>query len=324
VQQTLLILRGFSAALVALRGSSNKMSRWVAVLLLVAVFVCCAVSQDLESLAKEIGATFCKYLAYKNQIPRRFFNDCGEPSCNWDDWNDALISKAEPQKKRIVLSYGHNGFGNQLWEHSTAFMIAESLKAQLMIAVIPDELSPGGYIPPNSWQGMSAMERMLPKEFQYELLPQNSSTRALCDKETFIVADRPVDWRDKNYTSNFKRNLVSLINDPAPRCIKLLGYFQNLPLCAEDTKRLWTPRLFQNATMRPGENDISIYLRCLPRHYHFNGRAFYENILNHTAFDNVWLFQAPECPNKLNENPSKDGVVASVIRLLKETYGAKR
>ena len=91
-------------------------------------------------------------------------------------------------------------------------------------------------------------------------------------------------------------------------------------------KKLWTPKLFQNISMLPGPNDISIYLRCLPRHYHFNGKPFYENILNHTSFDNVWLFQAPECPNpnKLNENPAKDGLVASVVRLLVEKYNAKK
>lgn len=303
-----------------MRFNSVVSTLWLVNVLLYSV----STAQDVESIAKEVGATFCTYLAYKNQIPRKYFNACGEPSCNWDDWNDALIAKKEPEKQRVVVSYGHNGFGNQLWEHTVAFMIAESLKAKLMIAIIPDELSPGGYIPPNSWQGMSAMERMLPKEFQYELLPANSSIRTMCDQETFVIADRPVDWRDKNYTSNFKQNLVSLIKDPKPRCIKLLGYFQNLPLCAEDAKRLWTPRLFQNVTIRPGDNDISIYLRCLPRHYHFNGRHFYESILNHTHFDNVWLFQAPECPTKLNENPSKDGAVASVVRLLKEVYGAKR
>ena len=306
------------------RDSDLSIRRWVVLCLIMLLLVHKQYAQDLEPIAKEIGATFCTYLAYKNQIPRRYFNDCGEPNCDWESWNDALVSNSSAKRQRIVLSYGHNGFGNQLWEHSAGFMIAESLKAQLMIAIIPDELSPGGYIPPNSWQGMSAMERMLPKEFQYEMLPVDSQIRKLCDSESFIIADRPIDWRDKNYTSNFKRNLLDLINDPKPRCVKLLGYFQNLPLCAEDTKKLWTPRLFQNATIRPGENDISIYLRCLPRHYHFNGKAFYENILNHTVFDNVWLFQAPECPNKLNENPSKDGLVASVIRLLKETYNAKR
>ena len=112
--------------------------------------ILCATSQNLEPIAKKVGATFCKYLAYKNQIPRKYFNDCGEPSCNWDDWNDGLVASSSTKTQSIVLSYGHNGFGNQLWEHSTGFMIAESLKAQLMIAIIPDELSPNGYIPPNS------------------------------------------------------------------------------------------------------------------------------------------------------------------------------
>eukprot|EP00601_Ochromonadales_sp_CCMP2298_P021991 CAMPEP_0173303164 /NCGR_PEP_ID=MMETSP1143-20121109/18744_1 /TAXON_ID=483371 /ORGANISM="non described non described, Strain CCMP2298" /LENGTH=872 /DNA_ID=CAMNT_0014243857 /DNA_START=97 /DNA_END=2716 /DNA_ORIENTATION=+ len=288
--------------------------------LLLALLAQLASGQNLEPHAKALGATFCKFLAYKAQIPRKWFNLCGEPSCNWDDWTDAKVQSS----KRVVVSYGHNGFGNQLWEHSVAFMVAESLQAQMLVAIIPDDLSPNGYIPPNSWQGMAAMERMLPPQFLYESLPLNSSIRALCDAETFVVADRPIDWRNSNYTSHFKQQVLDIIQDPNPRCIKLVGYFQNLPLCAEDAKKLWTPKLFQNATIVPGANDMSIYLRCLPRHYHFNTVHFYESILNHTSFDNVWLFQAPECPTQLNENPAKDGMVASVIRLLTEKYGAKR
>ena len=78
---------------------------------------------------------------------------------------------------------------------------------------------------------MGAMERMLPKEFQYELLPEDSKIRKLCDTESFYIADRPIDWRNKNYSANFKYNLVDLINDNNPRCLKLVGYFQNLQLC---------------------------------------------------------------------------------------------
>ena len=296
---------------------------WFSALLLLG-FLTCIVGQNLESIAKEIGSTFCMYLAFKYQIPRKYFNECGQPSCSWDDWQDALTEKVKPKKERYVVSYGHNGFGNQLWEHSTAFMIAEALKARLLIAVIPDELSPNGFIPPNTWQGMQAMERLLPKEFLYEQLPDDSPIRNLCDKEDFFVADRPVDFRNKNYTDNFKKNIYNLITDEQPRCIKLVGYFQNLPLCREGMRKLWTERLFANITERPGENDISIYLRCVPRHYHFNGKHFYENILNNTDFENVWLFQAPECPNNLNPDPAQDGMVAAVVRLLKEEYGAKK
>jgi hypothetical protein len=286
--------------------------------------------QNFEPLAKQIGSTFCKYLAYKNILPRKYFRDCGEPTCNWDDWQHALTESTKinyensNSHQRIVLSYSHNGFGNQLWEHSVAFMIAESLKARLLIAVIPDQLSPGGFIPPNTWQGMGAMERLLPQEFLYESLSLSSPLRKICDTESFYISDRPVDWRDKNYSTNFRSNLHTLLTDQQPRCLKLLGYFQNLPLCQEDARQLWTTRMLSNFTTKPGPDDISIYLRCLPRHYHFNDKIFYETILNHTYYHRIWLFQAPECPTKLGDNPSKDGLVASVVRLLVEKYQAVR
>lgn len=300
-------------------------------------------AQNLAPLVKEIGGTFCKYLAMKSQIPRNFHSECASPTCDWDNWQEALeksklqvASKATSSdssnstnspsvvKQRVVLSYSHNGFGNQLWEHTVAFMVAESLKARLFIAIIPDHLCFDGATPPNTYAGMNAMERLLPPEFLYDSLPLNSSYRQLCDSEPFFLSDRPRDWRNNNYTGSFKANVHNIITDPNPRCIKMLGYFQNLPLCAEDARRLWTPRMVANFTVKPGENDISIYLRCLPRHYFFNDWTYYETILNHTTFDRVWLFQAPECPTKLGDNPSKDGVVAAVVRLLVTKYKATR
>ena len=227
--------------------SSNYVLIWSA------FFILRIISQDLVKFVPEIGGTFCKYLAYRYIIPKRFFNDCPATTCNWDDWNHGLgghqnsstngisiyHNSSLPQKERIILSYAHNGFGNQLWEHSIAFMIAESMKARLLIAVIPDNLSPGGYIPPNTWAGMGVMEKLLPKQFLYESLPSDSPIRKNCDGEHFYLSDRPVDWRSKNYTTHFRTNLYQLLSDPNPRCIKLLGYFQNLPLCAEDARSLW-------------------------------------------------------------------------------------
>jgi hypothetical protein len=168
------------------------------------------------------------------------------------------------------------------------------------------------------------MERLLPRAFLYDSLPQNSSIRSLCDRESFYVADRPRDWRNGTYSSTFKANLEQLITDSRPRCIKMAGYFQNLPLCADDVKRLWTPRMFTNFTLKPGANDISIYLRCVPRHYHFNDKHYYEMILNRTSFDRVWLFTAPECPTRLGPDPSRDNVVAAVFRMLITRFNATR
>lgn len=104
-----------------------------------------AAQPSLEPIATEVGGTFCKYLAFKNQLPRRFFRDCAEPTCDWNTWNEALRSTDSlagsssslnssavilskiALKPRVVVSFAHNGFGNQLWEHSVAFMIAEAL-----------------------------------------------------------------------------------------------------------------------------------------------------------------------------------------------------
>jgi len=295
---------------------------------------------DIESLIPQIGGTFCKYLAYKNILPRKYLRTCPNPTCAWGDWSHAAISGSSTNKTsnadiqevantatmplRVVVSYGHNGFGNQLWQHSVAFMIAESLKAKLYIATIPESLSPGGVLPPNTWQGVVAMSKLLPDEFEYDLLPEQSGIRKLCSEESFYLADRPVDWRNRSYASTFRQELYDLVRDPRPRCLKLLGYFQNLPLCDEDARTLWTSRLLANVTLRPGEHDVSIYLRCLPRHYHFNDRHYYESILNHTEYDRIWLFMAPECPSKLSNQPEKDGVVASVLRMLIERYNASR
>jgi hypothetical protein len=103
--------------------------------------------QDLTPYVKEIGGTFCKYLAVNAQIPKKYISECEEPTCHWDTWQDALRDggkKAASSKVRYVLSYGHNGFGNQLWQHTVAFMFAESLKAKLLIAAIPNHMCPGG------------------------------------------------------------------------------------------------------------------------------------------------------------------------------------
>ena len=309
---------------------TGKMSQsWTFLGFLLVMLLDVGIPQNLVPYAKEFGGTFCYYLTMKSQLPRSFFRDCGPPTCSWDSNHDGEAEKKKSiaitnKKERVVLSYAHNGFGNQLWQHTIAFMIAESLQARFFIQAVPDILCPDGVSPPNTWQGMGAMERLLPSEYLYTNLPRDSSIRQLCDQESFFLADRPRDWRNGSYTSHFKGNIHSLITDKNPRCIKLLGYFQNYPLCPQDTRQLWTPRLIANFTKKPGPNDISIYLRCVPRHYFFNDRHFYESILNNTKFDKVWLFQAPECPTKLGSDPSRDGQVASVMRLLIERFNASR
>jgi len=263
----------------------------------------------------------------KSQLPKSFLYDCGDPACSWEDWNEAInasIHHTSSRKKRIILSYAHNGFGNQLWQHTIAFSVASSMRSKMYIGILPESLYIDGAMPPNTFAGMDAMRLLLPDEFEFDQLPLGHPDKELCDAEPFFISDRPRDWRNQNYSAHFKSNLYDILADEKPRCIKMVGYFQNYPLCADDTRQLWTPRMFQNFTVRPGPNDISIYLRCLPRHYFFNDMTYYETILSRTKFDKVWLFQAPECPTRLSGNPARDGVVAQVVRLLVTKYNASR
>lgn len=289
--------------------------------------------QDVSKIVMDLGNTLCTLLVRGSQLSRK--TQCPTSTCAWDTWYDAFKgsysnitnnndSYYNNKKRRVVLSYAHNGFGNQLWQHTVAFMIAESLHAKLYFSVIPDNLCFDGVMPPNTWAGMHAMERLLPEPFQYQLLHQNHTDRMLCDEEPYYISDRPRDWRNNDYKNTFKESLNRVLTADKPQCLKFLGYFQNLPICHDDILRLWTPRLFANYTDKPRAHDISIYLRCVPRHYHFNDRHFYETILNHTTFDRVWLFYAPECPTRLGSDASRDGLVASVVRLLIEKFNATR
>ena len=106
--------------------------------------------------------------------------------------------------------------------------------------------------------------------------------------------------------------------------LSLAGMQAGLSRSSDDAKQLWTPKMFSNFTDKPGPDDISIYLRCIPRHYFFNDANYYETILNNTVFDKVWLFLAPECPTRMSDDASKDGLVPSVIRLLMTKFNAIR
>ena len=88
--------------------------------------------------------------------------------------------------------------------------------------------------------------------------------KTLCDKEDFVVMDRPRDWRNGTYSQIFKSRMADIIEDPGPRCVKMIGYFQNLPLCREDSRQLWTPRMIENFTVRPTTLDHFV---CTVLHY---------------------------------------------------------
>ena len=127
----------------------------------------------------QLGSSLCSYLESYEQLPSHLIGQCGSPICssssssinsnnNTYNTNDTShnsitshndlytesaqsntgtnrdedhISDSHPYT--VVLSYGHNGFGNQLYQHSFAYSVAMSLKAKLYIQLIPPELYVG-------------------------------------------------------------------------------------------------------------------------------------------------------------------------------------
>lgn len=51
------------------------------------------------------------------------------------------------------------------------------------------------------------------------------------------------------------------------------------------------------------QQDIAIYIRCEPWHkkYAMNSPEYYQNILNRTTYNEVWLFLDPKCPKVLDK-----------------------
>jgi hypothetical protein len=148
-------------------------------------------------------------------------------------------------------------------------------------------------------------------------LNQTSADKLLCDEEPLYFSDRPEDIKYNNtYKSIPKAEFKALLlDDSRPRCVKLLGYFLPIHLCKSAMRALWMPRMLKFSTVNPyGPNDIAVYLRCHPKHYHFHLVDYYRKVFQNTTHEKVWLFLSPVCPKKLDPNPARDGPVTSVIR----------
>ncbi len=181
-------------------------------------------------LNSEAGAGLCQLFTMK-KIGR---GPCKEPRCHWDTWKDVNVTS-----NKIVLSYSHNGFGNQLWEHSFAFAVAGALGSRFLVGMIPPSLYIGGYMPPNTPAAFELVNHLLPNEFEYNNLPPNAPERKICEQESFFISDRPKDLRKGSISRDSLQKMIALLSDPKPRCLKLLGYFQQSVFCDDDVRELW-------------------------------------------------------------------------------------
>ena len=66
----------------------------------------------------------------------------------------------------------------------------------------------------------------------------------------------------------------------------------------------------------PTPNDVCIYLRCLPKHYHMNSILYYDTLLDHIDHDGVIIFENPQCSS--SGSGSHPIVVDSTVKALKD------
>jgi hypothetical protein len=212
---------------------------------------------------------------------------CSKPQCKNSSWSQVT----NVSSRLIILSYGHNGFGNQVFSHQLGYSLAQHLQASLYIDTVTLNLAWGEY-PPNTMEGAAIMDRLIPDENKLYLLNDDNSTiRKLCENEEFFISDRRRNLRDRKYTETFLEKMSAILLDDKPRCLKLVGFFQDGPMCLQSAKDLWNPRLdlIGNESLRNifHAQDISVYLRCALGHYHTHGPNYYDTILNHTSYNEV-------------------------------------
>lgn len=124
------------------------------------------------------GAMLCGMLKYR-LISHKF--ECGElqcpPSYRWPAYSNIAPNASLPLiGRRVVLSYGHNGFGNQLFQHSFGLMLASlfngynngSLGSQSMFYVDTIQIEP--VVPVNTNEGALIMDLIVPEGNKYYAL----------------------------------------------------------------------------------------------------------------------------------------------------------
>ena len=131
------------------------------------------------------------------------------------------------------------------------------------------------HIPPNSNIGYTAITHLLnTSSFQHSLFNLSHSFSHydynLCNNEPFYFSDRPFDWLNYSYSSTFQHKAITLLASRNPKCVKLVGFFQNYPLlCRDDIRRLWSTRLVGTTGDTTYRYTYSILYTCVDVRYKY-------------------------------------------------------
>ena len=232
------------------------------------------------------GGPLCRDL-----FPSELREDCwsGNVCGHHDEWRKHAYAAHEPipqienrskhqnshyswANQKIVISVGHNGFGNQLFQHFFAYSIARHMRAKLYFISYDKMEGMAAWGAPNTGTGRDIMDWLNDDDMKWELLPEDHPDKLACRAGNLSYMMRPVDHRSRKNVSGWKSQIADFI-DPygKTKCIITVGYWIDRNPCAADAKKLWY-RLynpwayFPPLKMMMSPEDMIMHLRCVTGH----------------------------------------------------------
>lgn len=218
---------------------------------------------------RSLGGPLCR----EEMLPA----SCPMVTCmSYEDWHQSVYrNQTTAVRRKVILSVGHNGFGNQLFQHYFALQLAQHLNAVLYITKIEIKQSPGSSMPPNTHEGAESIDRVSDPLMFWSSLPPDHPDRLACLRSNVTYSKRPVDIRSRNSTQQalFADQLINFLDPNGEvECLISIGYFQSKDICVDTVHKMWPALVNQpNRSFVPKisflPSDIVLHLRCQPSHY---------------------------------------------------------
>ena len=107
-------------------------------------------------------------------------------------------------------------------------------------------------------------------------------------------------------------------------CLKLLGYFNTIPFCYHCVHKLYhikselstasSSLTSSSPSSLSSSLALTVYLRCLPKHHHFESQDYYRNIIPFINYTSLYLLTSPDCNLSSSYIHSASDEVALVLR----------
>jgi hypothetical protein len=238
----------------------------------------------LEDKFISFGGPICREEIHRSRCPQ-------VPCMNFDIWYQKIYSSPSTQsqsksysskkrsapdrRRKVVLSVGHNGFGNQLFQHYFALQIALQTNSVLYLTKIDIQQSTTKFLPPHTDESEEWISLVSDPKMLWSSLPENHPDRMACSRRNVSYSKRPADARRRSSTQQKVLDIEVLsFLDPEGEveCLISLGYFQNNDICLETAHKMW-PSLVDSPT-RPFSpriqlepEDLVLHIRSQPGHY---------------------------------------------------------